>query len=130
MAVADVIRGLVVDNLLVGVHDCADGGVGLALAEMAVHSGVGFRVGGIADHGALFGEAPSRAVLCVAEDAWPEVTARAGAAGVALHELGVADGDRVVFDGLLDLALADAVAAWRDRLPMAFGAGTAQSRAE
>jgi hypothetical protein len=54
------------------------------------------------------------------------VTARAAAAGVALAELGEAGGDRLVVDGLLDVALADASVAWRDRLPAALGHGTAQ----
>ena len=67
-AVADLVRGLVVDRAVAGVHDVASGGLGLALAEMAVRSGVGFRVAGVADHGALFSEAPSRVVLCVAPE--------------------------------------------------------------
>ena len=38
---------------------------GVALAEMAVRSGVGFQVARIADHAELFSESPSRVVLCV-----------------------------------------------------------------
>ncbi len=48
------------DALVDGIHDVSEGGLGVALAEMAVRSGVGFRVGGVADHAALFGEGPSR----------------------------------------------------------------------
>jgi len=35
--------------------------------------------------------------------------------------LGQAGGDRLVVDGLVDVALADAVDAWRDALPRALG---------
>ena len=37
---------------------------------------------------------------------------------------GILDGDRVVVKGLLDLALGDVEAAFRDRLPEALGSGT------
>ena len=54
---------LVADGLLAGVHDVADGGLGLALAEMAVVSGVGFSVDRRrAATPRLFSEAPSRVV--------------------------------------------------------------------
>ncbi|HEX3980917.1 MAG TPA: phosphoribosylformylglycinamidine synthase subunit PurL, partial [Acidimicrobiales bacterium] len=50
--------------LVSGVHDVSGGGLGVALAEMAVRSGVGFSVAGVADHHELFTEAPSRVVVC------------------------------------------------------------------
>ncbi len=112
-------------DLLDGIHDISEGGLGLALAEMAVRSGVGFRVTGIVDHAALFGEGPSRVILCVPDRAVAEVQARAAAAGLARMELGLAGGDRLVVQGLVDLALADAAAAWRDALPLALGSAGA-----
>jgi len=39
--VADLVRQLVVGGLLAGVHDVGGGGLGVALAEMAVRSGTG-----------------------------------------------------------------------------------------
>jgi len=119
--------GLVVDlvggeqELLDGVHDISEGGLGVALAEMAVRSEVGFRVGGIADHAALFGEGPSRVILNVSSAALGEVEARIDAAGISSVRLGQAGGDRLVVEGLLDLALSDARTAWRDNLPAALG---------
>lgn len=109
-----------------GVHDVASGGLGLALAEMAVQSGVGFEVAGIAGPGALFSEAPSRVVLSVAADEVEVVRGRAQGAGVGLLELGVAGGGRLVVEGLVDLSLAEASSAWRDRLPDALGRGATQ----
>ena len=121
---AELVRGLVNDGLLAGVHDCAEGGLGLALTEMAVQSGVGFRVSGVGGHVDLFGESPSRVVVCVASDAWDEARARAVEAGVPLRDLGLAGGDALHVDGLLDVPLTGAVGAWRSRLPSALGAGS------
>jgi phosphoribosylformylglycinamidine synthase II len=108
-------------ELLQGVHDVSEGGLGVALAEMAVASGVGFEVTGVADHAALFGEGPSRVVLCVAREALAQVEARLLGAGIDHVRLGTAGGGRLVVDGLVDVALADAEGAWRDTLPRALG---------
>jgi phosphoribosylformylglycinamidine synthase len=108
-------------RLVDGVHDVSDGGVGVALAEMAVRGEVGFQVGGIPDHHALFGEGPSRVVLSVPAASLAAVEARAAAAGIRWARLGRAGGDRLVIDGLLDLSLTDAVQAWRGALPQRLG---------
>jgi hypothetical protein len=47
----------------------------------------------------------------------------AGVDGVLLGEAG---GNRLVIEGVVDVALSDAVDAWRRRLPDALGAGTTQ----
>jgi phosphoribosylformylglycinamidine synthase len=103
------------------VHDVSDGGLGVALAEMAVRSGVGFTVTGVADHLALFSESPSRVVMCVEATNVAAVTSRAIAAGVPVTELGRAHGERLLIEGLVDASLADATSAWRDALPNAVG---------
>ena len=107
---------------MAGVHDVASGGLGLALAEMAVAPGWASPWHGVADHRGLFAEAPSRVVACVAADQVDEVLARAEAAGVPVRPLGSAGGDRLVVEGLVDVALEDATATWRDRLPDALDA--------
>jgi phosphoribosylformylglycinamidine synthase len=104
----------------------SSGGVGLALAEMAVRSGVGCSVARIADHVELFGEAAGRALLCVAPDDAPAVLSRCEAAGVPVARMGVATGDRISVKGFLDVAVDAATSAWRDRLPTALGTGTTQ----
>jgi phosphoribosylformylglycinamidine synthase len=108
-------------RLVDGVHDVSDGGVGVALAEMAVHGEVGFQVGGIPDHHALFGEGPSRVVLSVPVASLAAVEARIAAFGIGWARLGRAGGDRLVIDGLLDLSLTDAGQAWRGALPRRLG---------
>jgi len=124
-AVAGLVRQLVTDGLVVGVHDVADGGLGLALAEMAVRSGVGASLSTVADHAQLFSEAPSRVVVCVDPDREGDVRERASAARVHVTGLGGAGGDRLVIEGLVDLSVDDAVAAWRDALPHTLGAASA-----
>jgi hypothetical protein len=47
-------------------------------------------------------------------------------AGVAAAIIGKAGGRRLVIDGVIDVALEDAMSAWRDRLPSALAGGTAQ----
>ncbi len=50
-------------GLVHGIHDVSDGGLAVALAELAIGSGVGCRVEGVASHCELFSEAPSRVVV-------------------------------------------------------------------
>ena len=117
----DLVRALVGEGvgggeaLVAGVHDISGGGLGVALAELAVRSGIGLDVAGVADHHELFTEAPSRVVVCTTRR--NEVVARAAEAGVGFRVLGQAGGDRIVIEGLVDLAVAEAVAAWLGRLP-------------
>lgn len=125
-AVANVVRQLVVGGMVAGVHDVSSGGLGLALAEMAVKSGIGFNVARIADAAELFAESPSRVVVCVAPELLQNVLNVCEHAGVPTARIGVAGGDRLTVKGLFDLGLAEATSAWRDRLPDALGAGTTQ----
>jgi phosphoribosylformylglycinamidine synthase II len=115
----ELVRDMAVDGLA-GIHDVSDGGLGVCLAEMAVRSGVGFSVGGVPTHAELFSESPSRVVVCVAGDV-DEVLERARAADVPAAVLGRAGGDRLVVEGLVDVALDDAVGAWRGAIPAALG---------
>jgi len=132
-AVADLVRDLVIEGALGGVHDCSSGGLGVALAEMSVRSGVGVTVDAVpgADH--LLAEAPSRVVACVAVDRMAEVLARAKSAGVRSVELGVAGGDRFHIATspsgtlLIDVSVTKLTATWRNRIPEALGAGTTQA---
>ena len=122
--VADAVRQLVGAGLLQGAHDVASGGLGVALAEMAVRSGVGFSVARVAGAADLFSESPSRVVVCVEPDRLTTVLDVCENAGVPTARIGVAAGDRLTVKDLVDVDLADATSAWRDRLPNALGSGT------
>ena len=82
---------------------------------MAVRSGVGLPVAGVADHHELFTEAPSRVVVCTTArtSSWPGRPTPAGSGRV----LGTAGGDRFVVDDLVDVDLARPPPRGADRLP-------------
>lgn len=124
--VAGAVRDLVTGGLVAGAHDVSAGGVGLALAEMAVRSGLGFKAARIADHVALFDESPSRVILCISPDSLKPAENVLASAGVHVERIGVATGDRLSIKDLLDVSVDEAVGAWRNRLPAALGAGTTQ----
>jgi phosphoribosylformylglycinamidine synthase len=67
LAVAALVRDLVAGDAVLAVHDVADGGVALALAEAAVAGGTGAVLAGLGSVDALFGESPSRVVAVVAD---------------------------------------------------------------
>ncbi|HEY7946238.1 MAG TPA: AIR synthase related protein, partial [Acidimicrobiales bacterium] len=114
-----MMRIVPIDGLLTSVHDISGGGLALVLAESAVRSEVGCTVDTVGDFAELFSESPSRVVLGTTQP--DEVLAQAQAAGVPARLIGTAGGDRIVVAGLLDLAVSDAVEAWRVALPGALG---------
>jgi phosphoribosylformylglycinamidine synthase II len=119
-AVHEVVRSAIVDGLVNGVHDCADGGIAVALAEMAFGGDTGFTVDpepGIPAAAWCFAEAASRVVLAVGPDRVDDVLARAATSGTRAVDLGSAGGDRLIVRGALDVALPEAEAAWRDAIP-------------
>ena len=107
---------------LSAVHDIGGGGLGVALTEMAIAGGVGAIAARVADHDALFSEAPSRVIVAVAPDNMQIVEELAAAHEVPLTRLGLATGDTISFKGLVEGSLEDATTQWRDRLPNAMGA--------
>ena len=110
--VAGLVSGLVADDRLSAAHDVSSGGLGVALAEMAAVSGVGFRGARIHNHAELFGEAPSRVVAAVDPELLPDVEAAAAGAGVAVARIGLAVGDRFSIKGLLDLDMSEVAGRW------------------
>jgi len=107
-----------------GVHDVSDGGLAVALAEMAIEGGCGFDVALGSDLTpalAWFSETASRVVVSVDAAGADELVDRARAANVPAQRLGTAGGDRLAADGAFSVALVDATHAWRDALPAALG---------
>ncbi|HUR76485.1 MAG TPA: phosphoribosylformylglycinamidine synthase subunit PurL [Acidimicrobiales bacterium] len=124
--VASVVR----DALVAGAHDVADGGLGLAVAEMAIAGECGAQLDGIDGHGELFSEAPSRVLLVVDDDHLQEFEDRLEDAGLPFVHLGVCNGDRLFIGGsnllpLVDVAVDDLAAARSTAMPTALAAGTA-----
>ncbi|MDH4065456.1 MAG: phosphoribosylformylglycinamidine synthase subunit PurL [Acidobacteriota bacterium] len=106
-------------------HDCAEGGLAVALAECTFDSGgIGVMAhvasagspGPFQLHATLFGESASRVVVSVAVDHRDEVLAAAASAGVPAQVLGETGGSRITIAvngiGVIDRAVDDAERAW------------------
>jgi phosphoribosylformylglycinamidine synthase len=123
---AVAVREAVLGDGVLGAHDIGDGGLGLALAEMVGQSDLGATIADVADHRELFGETPGRAVLCVDPQHADAVVAGFEVAGVPVEPIGQVGGDRLIVNGLLDLAVHEVAGRWRSVLPDALGGGTTQ----
>ncbi|MCC7280962.1 MAG: phosphoribosylformylglycinamidine synthase II, partial [Acetobacteraceae bacterium] len=99
----DFVRAEILAGSITACHDCSDGGLLVALAEMAMASGVGATLlpgpDDMPPHAFWFGEDASRYVLATGDAA--ALVARARAAGVPARLVGRAGGE--------DLTLAPAV---------------------
>jgi phosphoribosylformylglycinamidine synthase len=97
----DLVRKLINDGVATAVHDGSDGGLLVALAEMAMASGIGATLdpapAGIPPHAFWFGEDQARYLLTV-RDADAAVRA-AGQAGVAIRRIGTTEGDALTLPG-------------------------------
>ena len=119
----ECVRRLVVDGAALAVHDCAEGGVAVTVAEMAVAGQCGASITPPAELPVAawcFSESASRVVVTVAADAVHGLLARAVSDGVPAVELGRSGGLRLRVDRALDVDLADATRAFRGGLPATF----------
>ena len=123
-ALHGLVADLVTSRLVSAVHDVSDGGLAVALAEMAIAGDCGFAASpepGMHPGAWCFGESASRVVVAVDPRRLDEVLTRAGDAGVPARDCGMTGGDRLVVTGACDVAVADATRAWRDAIPSALG---------
>jgi phosphoribosylformylglycinamidine synthase II len=96
----ECIRRLIADGLVTAVHDCSDGGAGVAVAEMALAGGIGMTmtvVPQISNPGAiLFGEDQGRYVVTTIDP--DRVRAIANEANLFAVPIGTTGGDALMFD--------------------------------
>ena len=90
-------RGLIRDGTATAVHDLSDGGLAVALAEMAMASGIGATIDspiGFSPAPVFFGEDQGRYLLTIRESADPitALIARADDLGVSLARIGTTGG--------------------------------------
>jgi phosphoribosylformylglycinamidine synthase len=95
---AEFVRKLIDDGKLSAAHDVADGGLLVALTEMALASGKGCMLEDIGDHFTAFGEDQARYVVTSA------VANTIQAAGIAMTRIGTVGGEAVKGPGF-DVAL-------------------------
>jgi phosphoribosylformylglycinamidine synthase len=119
----DFVRACILGGEVLACHDCADGGVLVALAEMAMASGIGARLGavpeGLPAHGFWFGEDQARYVLAVADGA--AMLAKAKAASVPARLIGTAGGGDLVLPDGTAISVSKLAAAHEATLPALMG---------
>ena len=98
----DFVRGLIAEGHVAACHDVSDGGLGVALAEMALAAGTGAIVelpSETPEHAWLFGEDQGRYIVAVPESEADLVLRRAGT-DVPLRRIGKTGGDALVIGGI------------------------------
>jgi phosphoribosylformylglycinamidine synthase subunit PurL len=106
------------NGLLHSAHDCAEGGMLIALAECCLLGGVGIRCPAIRPESplrldaAFFGESPSRFIVSLPSRAMPELQSLARRRHVEISLLGLAGGNSLEFEGQFRLTLEEMRQAW------------------
>src|SRR5262249_17410922 len=115
----DFVRGLILEGIASAVHDISDGGLLVALAEMAIASGIGAVMAPyhstIPAHAYWFGEDQARYVITVPAARADAALAQASRAGVAMFRIGVTGGNTLTLAGerpILVAALRNSFEAW------------------
>ncbi|MDR6955023.1 phosphoribosylformylglycinamidine synthase [Ancylobacter sp. 3268] len=123
----DFVRELIAEGLVTAVHDVSDGGLLVALAEMAMASGIGASLlaqpTDVNPHAFWFGEDQARYLVTVTAGEKATIFKRAESAGVPIAKLGSTGGDKLTIPGerpiVID-ALRERSESW---LPIYMGAG-------
>lgn len=100
LAVQTAALDLMGQGLVSAAHDCSDGGLAVAVAEMAIAAGSGVKLtlaiaSGERRDAALFGEAPSRILLAISPEKVDSPTTINLPDSVLLTELGIFEGDLI-----------------------------------
>jgi phosphoribosylformylglycinamidine synthase len=101
----DFVRGLIRAGRLDTVHDCSDGGLAVALAEMAMSGGIGFVMNErdtpttLPLHAFLFGEDGARYIVTCPSATLYDLRREAGEAGIPTWYLGMTGGMDLVLPG-------------------------------
>ncbi|AKU89646.1 phosphoribosylformylglycinamidine synthase subunit PurL [Vulgatibacter incomptus] len=127
-AVQDAVRDMVRAGLLASAHDCADGGIAVALAESCVmgkpEGGLGAKVkvpGTARADLLLFAEDPSRVLVSYDPAKRAEVEAMAAKTGAPFAVLGTVGGDSLEIEGALKVPVKALARGWRTGLTRVLG---------
>jgi phosphoribosylformylglycinamidine synthase len=118
------VRELIREGRVRSAHDCAEGGLAVALAECCIagRNGAEIRLPQPPTAEQLFGEAPSRIVLTTAAEECEQVRQRLENAGVPALVLGRVAGEALVIEGALSLPVSALEDTWEHTLPEAMSA--------
>ena len=107
----DFVRALILDGMVSAAHDLSDGGLLVAVAEMAMASGIGAVLsaapGDVPAHAHWFGEDQARYVVTVPQDKIETVMERARTSSVLVSRIGVTGGEALSLEGERVLPVAD-----------------------
>jgi len=124
--VGDFVRGLIRDGLITACHDLSDGGLAVALAEMAMASGIGASINQLNDVSPLpvfFGEDQGRYLLTADSQHLDTLFERAEAAGVFLPWIGNTGGDELNLGKVVSISVAKLRQAYENWFPAFMSAG-------
>lgn len=116
----DFVRSLIRARKVTAVHDCSDGGLAIALAEMAMASGIGATTtmpAGVSPLAALFGEDQGRYVVTLRPDEVDHVLNSAAAANVAVARIGSTGGSDLTLGQAVSIPVAKLREAHENWLP-------------
>ncbi|MFL5167012.1 MAG: phosphoribosylformylglycinamidine synthase subunit PurL, partial [Microvirga sp.] len=117
----DFVRHLIEARLVDTVHDCSDGGVAVAVAEMAMAGGVGAVMPecpvDLPCHAYLFGEDQARYVLAVDPDTAPDILYSAASKGIPVALIGMTGADSLTLPGEDAISIAELRQAHEGWLP-------------
>tara|TARA_B110000438_G_scaffold272674_1_gene291502 strand:- start:343 stop:2553 length:2211 start_codon:yes stop_codon:yes gene_type:complete len=105
--VGDAVRGLIQNGDIDTCHDVSDGGVAIALTEMALSGDIGVTIDIGADVSApwLFGEDQGRYIITCTADQLKTVTSTFENAGILVRQIGTTGGDSISFTGDASIGL-------------------------
>ncbi len=124
--VCQTVRMLVNQGLVAAIHDISSGGLAVAVAEMAVQSGVGCSLARVPDIESMFSESPSRVVIAVDPEQMQSVEEIIQNQDIPYARIGLAHGDKFTIKGLIDIELSKIHDQWEGSLPRIFESGTTQ----
>ncbi|MEJ0095605.1 MAG: phosphoribosylformylglycinamidine synthase subunit PurL [Methylocella sp.] len=116
----DFVRGLIAEGAVSAVHDVSDGGLVVALAEMAMAGGIGATVvapASLPAHAFWFGEDQARYIVTAAPVKAEAIRVAAQAAGVVCEIIGVTGGATLTLNGEAAILLSDLVGNHEEWLP-------------
>ena len=117
----DFVRSLIVSGIADTVHDLSDGGLAVALAEMAMAGGLGAALPaapeGVPVHAYLFGEDQGRYLIAVPAEAAADLLYSASAQGIDASTIGIVTGDSLVLPGEETISVAELKAAHEGWFP-------------
>jgi phosphoribosylformylglycinamidine synthase len=97
----EFVRALIAEGLATAAHDVSDGGLLIALCEMAIASGIGAELDRtpIAPHAFWFGEDQGRYIVTVSAAGAERIIQRGTAAGIPVRQIGLTGGDALTLEG-------------------------------